>query len=209
MSRYERLMELCRKEKPKSVLEIGTWNGDRANQFLSIPSVKEYYGFDLFDYNTPELCKAEMNAKMPMELMGTMYRIKSKHPNKEVVLIGGDTRGTLIGFHKQVDFVFVDGGHSVATIINDLHHAYRVVKPGGLIVADDVYIGRSAEFLHQFGANIPLESYKFELFPEQDPLQGGGTVTCAVIRKGDHGRSNKGVRRVRPKRKNRVRRTKS
>ena len=52
-NRYEQLADLIRHYKPKSILEVGTWNGGRAIEmalaaFETQDSIT-YYGFDLFE----------------------------------------------------------------------------------------------------------------------------------------------------------------
>ena len=47
MNRYEPLTLLCWGIRPDKILEIGTWNGDRAKQLCEAGA--SYVGFDLFE----------------------------------------------------------------------------------------------------------------------------------------------------------------
>ena len=58
MSRYAQLLELIDKHKPRTLIEIGVWNGANAirmiNQALKYHDSVEYTGYDLFEDATSE-----------------------------------------------------------------------------------------------------------------------------------------------------------
>ncbi|MEO1490963.1 MAG: class I SAM-dependent methyltransferase [Pseudomonadota bacterium] len=43
---------------------------------------------------------------------------------------------------NSLDWIYIDGDHSFDAVSADLDSAYRVVKPGGLICADDYRLGK-------------------------------------------------------------------
>ena len=65
--RYTQIQRIISKYKPRSIIEIGTFNGERAAQMLTkahqYNSEVSYYGYDLFEEATPETDKAEFNVK--------------------------------------------------------------------------------------------------------------------------------------------------
>ena len=48
MVRYKSLIEIVRDTKPRHVVEIGTWDGKRAVEFMAVSNCY-YTGFDLFE----------------------------------------------------------------------------------------------------------------------------------------------------------------
>lgn len=50
------------------------------------------------------------------------------------------------------DLIYVDGDHSAAACFYDMCHAYRMLKPGGIVIVDDI-AGHERE---KWGANCPL-----------------------------------------------------
>ena len=52
----------------------------------------------------------------------------------------------------RFDVVYVDGDHSAAACFYDMCHAYRMLKPGGILIVDDI-AGHERE---NWGSNCPL-----------------------------------------------------
>jgi predicted O-methyltransferase YrrM len=48
------------------------------------------------------------------------------------------------------DVVFIDGSHETEDVLHDLRNAHRVLKPGGVILLDDVKHHTVAAALHRF-----------------------------------------------------------
>lgn len=44
----------------------------------------------------------------------------------------------------RIDFIYIDGSHEYQEVLSDLHNAWNIVKPGGVIAGDD------------YGENVPL-----------------------------------------------------
>jgi hypothetical protein len=122
-----------------TLLEIGVWKGAFASCILSrCASVKRYYMIDpwrnLDDWNKPcnrmdtefEKCFREaMEATQFAEL-------------KRVVLRGTTTE--VIGRipDGNLDFVYIDGDHTLRGIAIDLISAYAKVRMGGFVAGDDL-----------------------------------------------------------------------
>jgi hypothetical protein len=178
--RYSQLVEILDKKSPKSIIEIGTWNGWRAVQMaicvLSKGSMLHYEGYDLFNDYTKDIDAEEKNVKPHYSMKSIILlleNVKAIFPSFTYELISGNTRETLS--ERVADFAFIDGGHSVQTISSDLH-ALRKCKT---IVLDDYYTGSIDT--DKFGCNIPLLAMKHKVLPKKDPVQGGGFVQFAVI----------------------------
>jgi hypothetical protein len=177
--RYNRLLKLIAFNKPKRIIEIGTHKGKRAD-LLCRESLKynnvHYVGYDLFETATEETDKREMNGKgagSQEAACEKLEKIKADFSDFTYELIKGDTRETLHGTDQRADFVFIDGGHSEATIRGD----YEAVKHSRLVAFDDYYVG---DIPAGFGCNAVVAGIPHELMPEEDTGNGLG-VKIAVV----------------------------
>lgn len=181
--RYGQLTRIVYDLKPKEVVEIGTWNGERALEMIKVNPDMKYIGFDLFEDATRESDEIEKNVK-PHH---TLAEVRKKLNGHNVQLIKGNTNSTLSNYaneHQQsADLVYVDGGHSVETIRSDFNNALRLAKPGSVIVLDDYYVDMPESDLDQWGCNRVLEQsgYDYTVLPISDPVKGGGRTKMAMV----------------------------
>lgn len=168
--RYEQLLRAVREKQPKSILEIGTWNGQRAVEMLNLCGAT-YYGFDLFEEATQETDAEEMNVKAHHQ----MERVLDRLTGFDAHLFKGNTRETLASFNEPVDFVWLDGGHSIETIRSDWENVKRCLTPGAWVFFDDYYTGPEID-TSKYGCNEIVKTLKHEVLPGADPVRGGGFV---------------------------------
>lgn len=172
--RYSQLLEAVSQKQPKAILEIGTWNGERALQMLSLCPSAKYYGFDLFEEATPETDRTEFNVKTHhYEEM-----VRKKLSGFDAKLFKGNTRQTLASFNDPVDFVWLDGGHSVETIRSDWENVRRVLAPDAWVFFDDYYTGIDTS---RFGCNEVVKDLRHEVLPAMDRVAGGGFVQMVRV----------------------------
>lgn len=196
--RYAAVTQVIREKKAQALLEVGTWNGERAlamaEAALQASSKASYVGFDLFERMTSDKSKAEFNAKTPTPealVRGKLETFRLKHLGFAYFLWKGDTRETLPRHLAQagpssIDFVWLDGGHSVETVASDWENCRKAVRPGGVILLDDFYSQLSPSFLSKFGCNVLVErlireKYDLTLLPVKDPVVGGGLVQIVRV----------------------------
>lgn len=185
--RYAQLIELVRQLQPEVVVEIGTWNGNRAVEMAQAAPAMRYYGFDLFEEATPQTDEEEKNVKPHFDRWQVQEAlIKS---GVAASLVPGNTKESLPKFialnpELKADLIYIDGGHAVETIRSDFENAKKMVKPGGVIVFDDYYVDMPEEDLDKWGANRVLEEdgCLYERLPIVDPVVGGGGTQLAVVR---------------------------
>jgi len=138
MGRYRTLIEIVRDEKPKHIVEIGTWGGKRAIEMMAVSDCY-YTGFDLFECATKDTDDAEFNVKQHVEIHDVGKFIEMAGFSK-FCLIRGNTNVTLHESNLEpFDFCFIDGGHSVETIQNDYEWVAQNISEGGTIILDDWY----------------------------------------------------------------------
>lgn len=173
--RYKQLLAAVRERQPKAILEVGTWNGTRALEMLNLSPASRYYGFDLFEDATPATDREEKNVK-PHHYM---ERVAEKLTGFEAYLFKGNTRETLANFNEPIDFVWIDGGHSVETIRSDWENVKRCLTPDAAVFFDDYYTGPIDTT--RFGCNSIVADLKHEVLPERDQVAGGGWVQIVRV----------------------------
>ena len=173
--RYEQLIAAVAVMQPRAILEIGTWNGGRALQMLEASPGSRYYGFDLFEDATPETDALEFNVKPH----NTIADVQAKLAVFDATLIRGNTRDTLAAFNETVDFVWLDGGHSVETIRSDWDNIRRVLAPDAEVYFDDYYTGPIDTT--SMGCNEVVKDLAHIVLPQKDPVSGGGFVQMVRV----------------------------
>lgn len=174
--RYEQLLKAVREKQPKAILEVGTWNGSRAIEMLNLCPSATYYGFDLFEEATPETDAEEMNVK-PHHYR---ERVLDRLTGFDAHLFKGNTRETLASFNEPVDFVWLDGGHSIETIRSDWENVKRCLAPDAWVFFDDYYSGVEID-INKFGCNLIVKDLKHEVLPMVDWVKGGGSVQMVRV----------------------------
>ena len=157
-------LDQLNKYKPKNFLEIGVFCGvtarntcDYLNQIHG--DEFKYIGVDLFGTSQKNL-KDEIepsflkNQKFSNPLKNIYYNyilkenLNSLESNKKflqkyeknVQLIAGDTNEVLKKIDlSSIDFVFLDGGHSYKTVLNDLEIIYMNLKNKNKVILCDDY----------------------------------------------------------------------
>jgi len=151
--------------KPKNFLEIGVYCGVTARNICELLNTINngdfaYYGCDLFrsqklsSDNEIEPPAIENNLKFSNPFKKIYYdlimnekinsiesisKFLSKF-SKNINLIKGDTRLTLKEIPlQQIDYVFLDGGHSYNTVKSDMENLIKNLKKGSKVLCDDFY----------------------------------------------------------------------
>jgi len=185
--RYAQLIDIVKQLKPKTVIEIGTWNGVRAVEMHKASPGFKYVGFDLFESATDETDEYEKNVK-PHHHAEDVSKMLNK-AGIDALLFAGDTNETFPTFlgtfpNQKIDLIYIDGGHAVGTIKSDFECALKAIAPGGMIVLDDYYEDMPDENIEKWGCNKVLErsGLMFDVLPIGDPVKGGGVTKMAVVR---------------------------
>jgi len=143
-SRYKYLFKLILNQKPKTILEIGVYKGKRSIEMVDLAQCfyKKiiFYGFDLFEKITKKKIKDELS-KNPLSKDEIFTKLKNLFPKAKINLIKGDTIKTLKNFNtkNKIDFIFIDGGHSIETIKKDWKNVKKLMHKNSLVVFDDYY----------------------------------------------------------------------
>ena len=162
------LLNIISEKKPKHFLEIGVFCGVTSRNICEALNIIHhgdfsYLGFDLFgeklnqDTNEVEpqyiknqqfsnplknfyyniILRENLNSKESIEKFLSKFK-------ENVTLIKGDTNKTLKKTDlTNIDFAFIDGGHSYKTTYNDLDTLYSFMKNKGKTIVCDDYIDAS------------------------------------------------------------------
>ena len=145
-TRYVNLFKLIHDYKCRSILEIGVYNGVHAMQMILSASVNfpaneiHYYGFDLFEDLSDILLKDEY-AKRPLPYAAIEQKLKES--GAQIHLYKGNSKETLpknISDIGGVDIAFIDGGHSLDTIISDWNNVQKIMDEKTMVLFDDYFI---------------------------------------------------------------------
>ena len=173
--RYSNLLINILIERPKSILEVGVYNGNRALEMIQAARVFyneiNYYGFDLFEDFQKNILEKEYS-KIPISRKKITHKLSHYGTIK---LYKGFTEKTLPKFLKKkilVDFIFIDGGHAIKTIENDWKYCSKLMRKDSLVIFDDYYLGNK-NLLSKFGSNktykkISINNYRKALLPFVD-----------------------------------------
>lgn len=182
-NRYEQLNNIIMFVKPKVVLEVGTFKGDRAIEMCKVMTNQgqnvHYIGFDVFEDGTPEFNKQEMNGKgnsVYQDVIAKLTQFQTLTEGKFTFeLFRGKTCDTLAHMNLgATDFVFIDGGHSVETIAGD----YEALKDAKVIVFDDFYL--DGVDTKKFGCNEIVNKIPHTLLPMAEKQPPGIVVAMAL-----------------------------
>lgn len=187
--RYSQLYQTIVPTSPQTLLEVGVYNGNNALKLISCAAALSelgargvsYYGFDLFEELTPELKDREFS-KYPLPKQQIEDKLKCS--GATINLIGGYSSVELPRFSKKfsemgrksIDFIFIDGGHSLDTIKNDWLACEQLIGNKTIVIFDDYYIDRP-EAIAGFGCNDLIDeiekdrNYSVHILPVVDQFE--------------------------------------
>lgn len=184
--RYEQMIEIIARCKPKKIVEVGVHKGLRAQMMCETALLHrnhvEYVGYDVFDTVGMHFHEEALNGKGAPSQARAEERLKAS--GAEFGFVVGDTRETLHGQSVKADFAFIDGDHRVDAIQGD---AAAIDAP--VIVFDDYYLpGERGEIpdLQVYGANRVVDEMreagaKVDILPIKDRCAHGGYSVLAVV----------------------------
>ena len=169
--------------KPKNFLEIGIFQGVTARNICELlykihDNNFKYIGVDKFDLD--EKANNEIipsnNFKNPLKQFYYQYIIKEnpyslksvknllKKFDKNIDIFKGDSKVVLPKIDlSDINYVFLDGGHSYDTVINDLINCKVVVENNGVILCDDYDLSYAPGVKKAIDEFVATHKYKVEI----------------------------------------------
>ena len=150
-------LDIIQRKNPKTFLEIGIFHGVTARNVCELMFKNHgdnfnYIGIDIFD-SSDTYEKEVVPSKTFNNPFKTFYfrYIKKQNPysliavedllskfKKNIKIIQGDTNKILHEINlKNIDFIFIDGGHDYKTVKNDLEQSFKMISKNGTILCDD------------------------------------------------------------------------
>lgn len=176
--RYKNLFSTIKEYKPQNLVEIGVYDGKHAVQMIETAQIyhKEvtYYGFDLFEEITPEIIQKEFSK--PKIFSEKVVRNELEKTKANIYLYKGFSRATLpffVSLNKKVDFIFLDGGHSVDTIHTDWSCIENILclNPHCIVLLDDYYPSSNKEIgCKKLIDSLNQEKYNIKLLTPVDTV---------------------------------------
>ena len=192
------LLDLIKEKKPKRFLEIGVFCGVTSRNVCELLNIIHngdfsYIGFDLFGEKIneilneaePEYIKSQKFSN-PLKMFYYNYFKKENLNSIESIsnflrkfennikLIKGDTNITLKNnIPGNIDFAFVDGGHSYKTAYSDLEILYDKMKNKNATILCDDYLDASYitetknaidDFVKKNNLDLTIIKNKFAMF---------------------------------------------
>jgi hypothetical protein len=136
--RSELWLDVITRTQARRVAEIGVFRGKFAERILDdCPGITDYYMVDpwrhLEDWNKP----ANRTGDEFDEIFEEAMRRTAQHEARRIVLRGRTSEVIDQIPEGHLDFVYIDGDHTLRGITIDLIKVWDKVRPGGLIAGDD------------------------------------------------------------------------
>lgn len=194
--RYSYLYWYIRRRKVKNILEIGVYRGARSTGFVKAslkrlaPAEVNFYGIDLFEQfqeQAQDFLESEWaHVKPPLSRAEIRTGLERLLPAENIHLLMGLSDEVFAQYLEALppmDFIFVDGGHSLETIASDFAACQKLLSSDGTLFLDDVWLTREE------GARLLYESlaphlWKKWLFPLPDFFpETVGAIWVAGVKK--------------------------
>jgi predicted O-methyltransferase YrrM len=157
LDRKNYILKYIRKNKPKTILEIGVFNGAFSRRMLlnatnSTNGIVSYTGVDLFEDLSSEIYKKEISLWAPKQ--DSVYKDLAKIKNTKIKLLKGYSRDVLplLEGKMKFDLILIDGGHSYETVKTDFYFARNLISSNGAIFFDD-YVNKQGVKNDGYGIN--------------------------------------------------------
>lgn len=186
--RYDQMIPLVDKLKPKRIVEVGVHRAMRASKLCQAAlqyGPVTYTGYDVFETMGEAFQDAALNGKGEPTEREARRRLDMVRGSFSYSFVIGDTRDTLHGTKVEADFAFIDGDHRVDAIRGD----YLALADVRCVVFDDYYMpdgnGQMPD-LNLYGANQIVDAAseagkKVEILPVADKCKCGGVSHLAVV----------------------------
>lgn len=132
--------------KPKTYLEVGSFEGRSACHVItSTKSLKEIVCVDAWDgyADLPDIDMEAVEKRFNRNVQEALHLRESEGANILFHKYKGKSHQTLAGLcwnakkEEHFDVVYIDGSHTPEDVMLDLMLGLRLVKTGGLLIADD------------------------------------------------------------------------
>lgn len=126
------------RNKPITVIEIGTYEGENALSMLKMLNIRKLYLIDPYreysDYLNSEKDKTQQHLS---KVEKSARKRLSKYKNK-IIWIKDCSDNAVKKIKEKVDFVYIDGNHNYEFVKKDMENYYRKLKKSGILAGHDI-----------------------------------------------------------------------
>lgn len=126
------LLSLARLIQPRNFFEFGTFLGVQTlNMAANIESAARIYTLDLDERSSGTVQQQAEDAVLTVKhlanenrlaFLGTPYEAKIER------LFGNSNRFDFTSYHRQMDLIYIDGGHDAETLENDTNNSFAMLS---------------------------------------------------------------------------------
>lgn len=137
--------------QPAVIFEFGTYSGSTTTLLADAAPEAVVHTLDL---PTDEIVWGQD----VVEAIGKNFRDRTDYTGRIISHRCNSRLFDFSPFEKKVDFVFIDGSHNYADVLEDSRNALRMLSPRGVIVWDDYLPGCMpvAKAIQQLGRTLPI-----------------------------------------------------
>jgi predicted O-methyltransferase YrrM len=166
---FKELLKIIKKEKPKIILEIGSYNGGTLFSFSKLNPNSLIISIDL-----PEGNFSSINTKWKTPIFHSFGKnLKLIQENSHNIETLNKVKRILSG--KKIDFMFIDGDHTYEGVKKDFEMYYPLLKKGGIVAFHDISrdVPESNFYVHSFWKEISNNQDTQELINENNQHKMG------------------------------------
>ncbi|HEY8601288.1 MAG TPA: class I SAM-dependent methyltransferase [Thermomicrobiales bacterium] len=127
---------ICQQIQPKRIFEIGTFTGISALMMATnSPEQTQLYTLDL-DPSILPVHQHGLGVGLQDYTAGEEFK-QTNYAHKIEQLYGDSRFFDYTPYYGEMDLVFVDGDHTLEFVSSDTAQAFKLVRPGGVIIWDD------------------------------------------------------------------------
>jgi hypothetical protein len=158
---------LSRLPRGKAGAEIGVWRGDFSAKILAVAKPSVLHLVDPWDFSPqyPKRWYGGLIAKSQHDMDATFDGVVNRFKGDLRVRIHRDRSADFYArFTEPLDWVYIDGDHSLEAVLYDLRSAWRCVNPEGicnpLVFPDHLEVEGYRDFAIKYarGATSPSDS---------------------------------------------------
>ena len=179
-----------RPDTPRTIIEIGSHEGRSAlwmlENLLQHPHSRLHCVDTFHDRESPDSYWRKFEANV----------LRSPHARKVSVTVSASlpflTRFVATG--ERVDFVYIDGSHRAAEVLEDLVLAFHATRPGGIIICDDYLKGVRGGDLTLGSPKLAVDTFTTIYRDRLDIPWGQPLYQVAMIKIADRAGDDPGAR---------------